>query len=140
MISFNANKPVRPEDAAGHGAGASVKVATGVYTLSGPLTAGQTIPMVALPTNARVLDILLSSDKLDTGAGLALDVGDKALNTRYFNASDLGRTGGIARLALSQGHGYRYAKADTVNVTVKTAPAAQAADGSFTVTVYFVID
>ena len=140
MISFNANKPVRPEDAAGHGAGASVKVATGVYTLSGTLAAGQTIPMVALPTNARVLDVLLSTDRLDTGTGIALDVGDKASDTRYFNASEIGRTGGVARLSSAQGHGFRYVKADTVNVTVKTAPATQVADASFTVTVFFVID
>jgi len=140
MILFNANKAVRPEDAVGHGVGGNTKVATGVYTLTAALTQGQVIPMVAVPAGARVLDVTLSADDLDGGAGLALDVGDGADADRYLAASTVAQGGGVARLSTHAGHGYRYAAGDTIDVTVQTAPAAGATSGSLKLSVLFVID
>jgi len=137
---FNANQPVRTTDASGHGVGSSAKVASGEYSLSAALTLNQVIPMVPVPTGARILDTILSTDDLDGGAGLTLDVGDGDDPDRFIAASDVGQGGGIARLGTHIGHLHRYAASDTVDVTVKAAPAAGVASGKIRLTVLYVIE
>jgi len=140
MIFFNANTPVRAEDAGGHGVGGSVKAAIGSYSLSGTLLAGQVIPMLAVPSGARIVDVVLSSQALDSGNSLKISIGDKTNPARYFDASSLAQAGGTERLNLVDGIAYRYAKSDTVNVVVDVAPTIQSATGEFKLLVLYVID
>jgi len=140
MISFNANNAVSTLDTVGHGLGGNVKTAVGSYLLSSPLQGGQIIPMVAVPGGARILDVVLSSDDLDNGAGLALHVGDGQMGNRYLAASSVAQEGGLARMSNQIGHGYRYKESDTIDVTVATAPASGRAAGLLRLSVMFVID
>lgn len=140
MISFNANDTVRTENAAGHGLGGSLKAAIGIYNLDTPLVAGQIIPMVAVPSRARILDMHIASDVLDSGSGLTLNVGDTEKQDRFFAASDIGRQGGVKRLDSKKGIAHRYENSSTINLAIKTAPSSQAAQGAVNLTVFYVID
>jgi hypothetical protein len=140
MISFNANNAVRTLDAVGHGLGGNVKTAVGSYLLSAPLEEGQVIPMVAVPSGARILDVTLSADDLDNAEELVLHVGDGQMGDRYIKDTTVAQGGGVARLSSQIGHGYRYKEGDTVDITVATASTAGRAAGLLRVCVMFVID
>jgi hypothetical protein len=142
MITFNANRPVRIEDAGGHGVGGNVKTAIGVYTLSAALTLNQVIPMVAVPKGARIVDLVLAADDLDTNGSptLALDVGDGTLANRFVAAATVGRAGGVTRLDQPGGAAFQYAGADVIAVKVQAAPATGASAGQIKLVVQYTLD
>lgn len=140
MIYFNANKSVRTEDAGGHGIGGNIKAAIGEYRLSNALIAGQVIPMMALPKGARILDMLISTDGLDQGSALLLDIGDKDIVDRYFTATSIAQDGGVETMKNTDGFAHRLEKTSTINMVVQAAPAQQSTEGVLKLIASYVID
>ncbi|MDR1828417.1 MAG: hypothetical protein LBR29_08820 [Methylobacteriaceae bacterium] len=141
MIYFNANRGVRPEDAAGHGLGGSVKVAVGHFDAANGLPpVGTTAPLVALPAGARIVDARLATDLLDEGDGLIIDIGDAAAADRLFAGSDIGQLGGIEPLDNPGAAGWRYAESTVLGFTVQTGAETPSSGGALTLVVLYVID
>src|SRR5207248_434817 len=89
------------------------------------------IQMVKVPNGACILEVILSSDDLDTGsAAIILAVGDGVLADRFIKGSTVAQAGGIDRLGvgiaanlMSGATAYQYTAEDTIDVKVTTAPA-----------------
>lgn len=84
------------------------------------------VQMVGVPLGARVTDVVLGSDDLDTNGTptITLDVGDGGDVDRYLAASTIAQTGAAPTGAiLKTGFGYVYTAADTIDIMVKAAPA-----------------
>lgn len=109
--------------------------------------AGDVIQMVKIPKGATVLEVILTSEDLDTDASptVVLDVGDGDDADRYIDGSDIGQAGGVARLgsgvaaATTDGLIHTYDAEDTIDVTVATAGTTKAA-GVITLTVLYTLE
>ena len=141
-VTFNANRPVRTEDAGGHGVGGNVKTAIGIYTLSAALSLNQILDMVAVPIGARIVDVILASDGLDAGATLTVDVGDAALPNRFISASAVAQAGGVTRLSEAGGVTFKYTQSDVIKLRVGAAPPPPtgAVTGEIKLVVLYVLD
>lgn len=115
----------------------------GVYTvyahfaLSAALIINDTIAMFKLPANARVLDMELSTDDLDSNVSplITLDVGDATTADRFIAAAVVGKTGGTismkdATYGTRAGFAYRYTADTPILVKVKAAPATGTTSGT----------
>lgn len=100
-----------------------VQAVTVEFDATTALVLDDIIEMVNVAAGTTVLDVLLSTEDLDSGAGLLLDVGDGDDDDRYLAADDVGQAGGVARMDLHGGHGHRYTSDDTIDIHVDTAPA-----------------
>lgn len=124
----------------------SSKVATGVqerefhsgvnsvsatYTLTAALALNDVIQMVKIPAGARILQVLLAADDLDTGGSpaIVLDVGDGGDTDRFIDGATIGQSGGVAALNSQVGFDYTYTADDTIDVLVQVAPATGATSG-----------
>lgn len=127
---------------------------TGTREIAAALVVSDLIKMVPVPKGAKVLDVVLSTDRLDTGTSIELDVGDTDDTDdtdRYIDsaaglvgttATALGVTTGItaARLNNPAGHNYKFVADGTIDVLVKTAPETGTTTGTITLTVFLAVD
>lgn len=72
------------------------------------------IPMIKIPVNATVLEVILTSSA-SVGATSNLTVGDGGLATRYITSTAF-TSSVTARLNNHLGHGYKYTVEDTIDV------------------------
>ena len=107
------------------------------YELTGALVVNDVIQMVKIPQGAKILDVVLSTDDLDTSTGLVLDVGDDGVTDRFIDGTTIGQTGGVARLNEVGGHLYEYTADNTIDVLVQVAPASGAASGTINLSVTY---
>lgn len=112
------------------------------YELTAALVDDDVIQMVKVPEGARVLEVILTTDDLDTDASpaLALNVGDGSDPNRYIAASTIGQTGGTVRMGqgiVTSTSSHTYAADDTIDIHVETAPATGAATGTLCLTVLY---
>lgn len=106
------------------------------YTLGPTLVVGDVIRLFRVPASARIRNVLLFSQKLDTGGtpAVTLNVGDSTSATRFFSASNVGQAGGAAEVAVGAApKGQEYLAEDTIIATVASAPATQASGTYFEV-------
>jgi hypothetical protein len=125
---INANQGVSTTYAVGHGLGGDLKCATATFTLSAALTAGQVIPMLALPAGARIVDAKVS---LDTLTGGTFSLGDATDPVRFISAA-------VAGTRLNKNDLYLYKKSTLLNVTAATAPTGTT--GAVKLAVFYVVD
>jgi len=120
-------------------AGIGICSATAEYNLTAALALNDVINMVKIPAGATVLDMILVSDNLDTNGAptITLDVGDNTVANYYINASLIGQTNGIERMAA---HPKTYTAEDMLSVTVATGPATGAVAGNISFTVFYTMD
>ena len=110
---------------------------SGTYELLAALVVSDVIQMVKIPKGAKILEVILSTDDLDTSTGLVLDVGDGSVTDRFIDGSTIGQTGGVDRLNEVGGHLYEYTAEDTIDVIVQTAPTTGATSGTVNVSVTY---
>jgi hypothetical protein len=98
------------------------------YTLASA-TLNDTYTMCKIPAGATILDVVLSSDDVDTNGTptVKYDVGDSGSATRFISATTIGQAGGVARMDQKGGHLKAYTADDTVIVKINTAAATFAA-------------
>lgn len=102
------------------------------YTVSTALALNDVIQMLNVGAGARVLELVLISQDLDTNGSptIVLDVGDGADTDRYIDGTTIGQTGGTTRL----GQGitatgnilFEYTADDTIDILVQAGPATGA--------------
>ncbi|PHV10183.1 hypothetical protein [Chitinimonas sp. BJB300] len=112
------------------------------YDLKAALAAGDVIELGILPAGARILDMTLVTDKLDSHATptVALDVGlmsgsvgdtgNRAIGAECFAADPVGKAGGASRMSLKSGFTLPKAQADRsigvkVNAIATGAPTGR---------------
>lgn len=105
------------------------------------LAAGDIIRLTRVPAGAKVMNVFVRAEKLDTGGtpAVAFNLGDTANPTRFFSASNVGQAGGVAELAIAAAvKGFEYPLVDTIIATITTAAQTQAAGAALEVfvTVY----
>lgn len=102
------------------------------YTITAALALNDEIQMIKVAPGCRVLDVIVSTTDLDTGGSpaIVLDVGDGNDDDRYVADTTIGQAGGMTRLSAFAGHGYTYTAADTIDVSVSTAPQTGATSGT----------
>lgn len=93
------------------------------FTATVALALNDVIEMVKVPKEAVILDIILTSTDIDTGAAATMSVGDGGSVARYITDSTVGQAGGMVRLTNYAGVGYVYTANDTIDVKITTAPA-----------------
>lgn len=111
-----------------------------IQLAAGDLTLNNIIEMGPLPAGTELVDAILDSDDLDTGAGITLDVGvmngnvgdllDASGNPRtcdasIISASTVSQAGGVVRPTLPSA--FRIARSDvdrSIGIKVHAAPAA----------------
>ena len=127
----------------------------GVYALHGTreiaaaLVVNDVIQMVPVPLGAKVLDVILMTDDLDTGTSIVLDVGDTDGTDdtdRYIDAATtdqggaLGQVAGFARINNVAGNGYTFAANGTIDVLVQVAPETGTTVGTLKLTALLASD
>lgn len=126
-------------------AGVQARAGIGVHSIqatfeaSAALIINDVIQMVKIPAGATILDVILSVDDLDSGTSIVLDVGDGTTTGRFISGSTVGQAGGTVRLSVTDGNGYTYAAADTIDIKVTTAPAG-GGTGTLNLTVLYTMD
>lgn len=97
----------------------------GRYTLnSAALVANDVIQMVAVPAGARVLDVTVCLNDLDSGTSVGVVVGDGSVTNRFITVTTQGVTGGVLRMNQvgTTGAFFQYTVNDTIDIKVATAP------------------
>lgn len=126
--------------------GAGVVIAARAkYTLIAALVINDVIQMVKVPKGACILEVILTSDDLDSSTGVVLAVGDGVTADRFISGSTVGQAGGIVRMGSgvtaanqSGASAFQYTVDDTVDVKVTTAPSGTAATtGDIVLTVLY---
>jgi hypothetical protein len=72
----------------------------GIYTLTAALVINDVIQMVKVPKGAQILEVILTSDDLDTNGSptIKLNVGDGNLTDRFIKQDTVAQAGGIVRM------------------------------------------
>ena len=120
----------------------------GTFSLTAALVINDVIQMCKVPNGARILNIDLYCDDLDTNGTplIALDVGDGGSVNRFAQAVLIAENGGIMRgIQTKAGFGYQYSLAantgyDTIDIKVNTAPATGATTGDIKMRVTMCVD
>lgn len=113
------------------------------------LQADDILDIGIIPGTSQVVDVVIDSDDLDTGASpaLAFDVGvltgtpgttgTRTCGAEFFSGSTVAQAGGVARTTLKSA--FRVARADkdtSVGVKITAAAATQATSGKIGVSVF----
>jgi len=115
-------------------AGLALAAVVGVYELAAALIQDDVIHMVKIPKGARLVDVILAVDDLDTDVSpaLTLSVGYTGALEAIISQSDLGQAGGVARASVIGFSGLNFAAEDTIQVSATAGPATGATSGTLT--------
>lgn len=94
-----------------------------ITTADDDMVSGDTLELVPIPENARILQIILKSSTDIPGAS-GIEVGDGASNGRFFNGISLGAASRFFQLGVCgvfSGLGYKYAQDDTIDLFLRKA-------------------
>lgn len=125
---INANQGVSATNAAGHGLGGDIKCATATFTVTSAVTAGQVIPMLALPSGARIIDAKLSAEGVTGGT---FNLGDATDAARFMAAAAPGTR-------LTKGDLTLFKKSTVLSLTAVAAPTGTT--GTVKLAVFYVVD
>jgi len=116
----------------------------GSFALTAALVINDVIQMVKVPPGARILDMEIYADDLDTNVApsLLLEVGDDGDTDRFIEACTLGQDASFIRgIQTKAGFCYdSYTAANTIDIKVNTAPATGAATGDIKMRVTMCVD
>ena len=118
------------DDVARSDVGITAATETYTFATSGDGTAaGDVIQMIKVPAGARILDVILACDDVDTNGTptIVLDVGDGGDTDRFIDGSTVGQTGGVSRMNSAVGADYTYTADDTIDIRLDAAAATKAA-------------
>lgn len=120
-------------------AGTGLTSVHGTYELAAALVVNDIIQMVKIPKGARIVNVILGTDDLDSGASpaIVLAVGDGTTADRFISGSTVAQAGGVATIGKVDGVGYVYTADDTIDIKVTTAPATGATSGTLNLTVVY---
>lgn len=111
------------------------------YEIAAALVINDVIQMVKIPQGARIHDVILATDDLEsTGTASVLAVGDGSDDDRFITGSTIGQAGGIERLNAMDGLLYEYSAEDTIDVKCTTAPTTGATSGTIRLVVRYTMD
>lgn len=110
-------------------------------TLSAAVTTADAVQFGYVPQYARIVDAVLQSTDIDTNGTptVTINVGDAGDVDRFFAASTIGQTGGVVRMSVTTGFGYRYDTA-TLITGAFAANAATGAAGTLTLYLTYVVE
>lgn len=95
-----------------------------ITTPDDDMVSGDTLQMVPVPKNARILNLIVGCD-VDIPGASGLEVGDGDSNARFFNTISFGLAGKHyflqSECGVYSGLGYKYAQDDTIDIYLKTA-------------------
>jgi hypothetical protein len=133
------NAQGRANAMAGVGDAKSLKCATVSYSLSAALALNDVLVGPLLQAGSTVVDVSLVTTDLDTNGTptITLDVGTGDATQYFIAASTVGQAGGIARASAATAQPLTLTKNDTIDVTVRAAPATGATTGTVTLSVFF---
>lgn len=118
--------------------GTGIVSVSATYEIAEAIEADDIFQMVKVPKGARIVDITLATDALDSGTdAIVLAVGDVTTADRFITGSTVGYSGGIAKLNQVDGMGYVYPADDTIDVTCTTGPDSGTATGTISLTVVY---
>ncbi|ALS63620.1 hypothetical protein [Pandoraea apista] len=139
MTTFTATNTGTANAVAGVGDGHGLKAVVGVFTLGAALALNDVIASPTLPKGATIVDVIVTATDLDTNGTptISLDVGYGDDPDYFIQASTIGQTGGVARASAPTAKPLLLALNDTVDVTVKAAPATGATTGTVSIVVLF---
>lgn len=107
------------------------------FALTAALGSGDTVALGTVPAYAVMLDVILATDELDTGASAAItySVGDSTSPARFISGAAQGNTVPLAptHMNVAGGMGYQQTANEPLVLTVTHAPSTGAASGN----VYF---
>lgn len=115
----------------------------GSFALSAALVINDVIQMCKVPSGARILDIEVYCDDLDTNVApqLLLEIGDGGNTDRFVEACTLGQDASFVRgIQTKDGFCYQYTDDDTIDIKVNTAPATGAVTGDIKMRVTCCVD
>lgn len=113
-----------------------VNAITGTYEWAEALEVNDIVQMVKVPKGAKIIDVILGTDDLDTATGNTLSVGDGTTADRFITASTVSQAGGIVRMSNIGGMGYVYTADDTIDIKV-IAVGTSATSGTMVLTVLY---
>lgn len=81
------------------------------------------IQMIKVQKGMKVVDVILSTDSLDSSTGVVTAVGDGTVADRFITGATIGRSGVSGLIAMNKhdGHGYEFPADDTIDVKITTA-------------------
>lgn len=117
-----------------------IRAMQGEITLDDALAADDTIRLGLVPEGHVPVDVVLDTDSLDSGSGIALDVGDlDGDGDELIADSTVGQGGGMARM--DQAGGTRLSPASDgpmkIGATVTSGPGTPVTPATVTATVYY---
>jgi hypothetical protein len=127
------------EQMPGIGDGQSLKCVSSTYSLAAALVINDVIQSALIQAGSTVVDVMVVVSDLDTNGTplITLDVGYGGDPDYFIAASTIGQTGGVARASAVTALPLTLTTNDTIDVTVKAAPATGATTGTVTITVFF---
>lgn len=142
MAAYKSQQVTNKMPVPSHGDASYLNVQRFVVTTTAALTTADTIQFGDLPAYARVIDAYLEATDLDTNGSptIALNVGDAADVDRYFAAANTGQAGGVTRMTVATGFGYRYGKAGGRITGAPSTNAATGVAGEIALTILYVVE
>lgn len=139
MTIFTATNTGAANAVPGVGDGHGLKAVAGVFTLAAALALNDVIQSPMLPKGATVIDVIVAVTDLDTGGApaITLDVGYGGSQNYFVQASTVGQGGGVARASAPTASPLTLTQNDTIDVTIKAAPATGATTGTVSIVVLF---
>ena len=121
-----------------------VNAAFSKFALTAALGSGDTIALMTVPAYAVMLDVILATDELDTGAAAAItySVGDSTSPARYISGAAQSNTVALApiHMNVAGGMGYQQTSSDALMLTVTHAPSTGAVSGNVYFTAMYSFD
>lgn len=139
MATFQMTNPQgRTATPPGVGDGKSLKCVTASYSLAAALALNDVLQSPLIQSGSTVIDVMVVVSDLDTGGSpsITLDVGYGDDPDYFIAASTVGQAGGVARASAATAQPLTLAKNDTIDITVKAAPATGATTGTITLSVF----
>ena len=111
------------------------------YEITAALVINDVVQMVKIPAGARIHDVTLATDDLESsGTASVVAVGDGDNDDRFITGSTIARAGGIERINAVDGVLYEYSAEDTIDFKCTTAPTTGATSGTIRLVVRYTMD
>jgi hypothetical protein len=129
-------------------AGIALCSVTGSYDFIAAFVDEDIVKLVKIPKGATIIDVIMAVPALTNQADVVWAVGDDqaatdAANERFITGATKGRSsaGGVDRLNVPSGHGYKYTVDANIIFHITTVPGATAVtSGTITLTVLYTMD
>jgi hypothetical protein len=139
-LSLEKTPPTYPVSGVGLG-GRVGKHGRGQYTVVTALAANDTIQLLDLPRNARVVSGFIKSDAVDSASAVTYNVGIAGTPALFFSGSTVGRTGGgVDRNLAFAGTDYVATAKTPVILTIGAGPTTGVTGGTIVVVITYTVE